>query len=62
MARKTRMYLSGVPAHIVQRGNDRQACFYCDDDYEFYLKLLGEGLRRYEVELHAYCLMTNHVY
>ena len=62
MARKTRMYLSGVPAHIVQRGNDRQACFYCDDDYEFYLKSLGEGLRRYDVELHAYCLMTNHVH
>lgn len=62
LARKTRMYLGGVPAHIVQRGNNRQACFYCDEDYEFYLESLREGLNRYQVELHTYCLMTNHVH
>ena len=62
MPRKPRMYLPDVPAHIVQRGNNRDACFFSDDDYLYYLEVLGQGLRRYGVKLHAYCLMTNHVH
>jgi len=62
MPRKPRMYLAEIPAHIVQRGNNRDACFFSDDDYLFYLDVLGQGLRRYKVKLHAYCLMTNHVH
>lgn len=56
------MYLPGIPAHIVQRGNNRAACFFCDDDYLYYKALLAEGLMRYGGALHAYCLMTNHVH
>ena len=62
MPRRPRMYLPGVPAHIVQRGNNRDACFFSDVDYQYYLEVLGQGLRRYDVKLHAYCLMTNHVH
>jgi REP-associated tyrosine transposase len=62
MPRKPRMYLPGIPAHVVQRGNNRDACFYADDDYQYYLEVLGRGCRRYGVQLHAYCLMTNHVH
>src|SRR4030042_5984326 len=62
MPRKTRMYLPGVPAHVVQRGHNRSACFFSDDDHLFYLECLSEGLRRYGVRLHAYVLMTNHVH
>lgn len=62
MPRKTRMYLPGVPAHVVQRGHNRNACFFSDDDCRFYLECLGQGLRRYGVQLHAYVLMTNHVH
>ena len=62
MPLKPRMYLAGIPAHVVQRGNNRDACFFCDEDYQFYLEVLGQGLRRYRVCLHAYCLMTNHVH
>lgn len=62
MPRKTRMYLSGVPVHVVQRGNNREACFFAAEDYQFYKEVLGEGLRRYGAQLHAYCLMTNHVH
>lgn len=62
MPRKTRMYLPHVPAHIVQRGNNRNACFFAEDDFKFYKQVLGEGLKRYGAELHAYCLMTNHVH
>ncbi len=37
MPRKPRFYLPGIPAHIVQRGNDRQAVFFADSDYQVYL-------------------------
>lgn len=62
MPRKPRMYLPGVPAHVVQRGNNRDACFFQDEDYQFYLAVLGDALKRYRVQLHAYVLMTNHVH
>lgn len=62
MARKPRFYAKGIPCHVVQRGNNRQACFYCDDDFGFYMQSLGEALKRYQVELHAFVLMTNHVH
>ena len=62
MPRKTRMYIPGIPVHVVQRGHNRQACFFCEDDYLFYKEVLLEGMRRYGCELHAYCLMTNHIH
>ena len=62
MPRKTRMYLLGVPVHIVQAGNNREGCFFCDEGYLYYKELPAEGLKRYGGELHAYCLTTNHVY
>jgi REP-associated tyrosine transposase len=58
MPRKTRVCLPGVPVHIVQRGNNREACFFSDDNYLFYKKLLAEGLKCYGGELHAYCFFT----
>jgi len=62
MPRKPRMYLAGVPCHVVQRGNNRGACFFTDDDYRLYLDVLVDACRRYQVDTHAYVLMTNHVH
>ena len=62
MPRKHRMYLPGVPSHIVQRGNNREPSFFSEDDYRYYLACLKQGLKRYKVSLHAYGLMTNHVH
>ena len=62
MPRKPRMYLPGIPAHVVQRGNNREPSFFAEDDYRFYLDRLGRALKRYRVQLHAYVLMTNHVH
>lgn len=62
MSRKPRMYLAGVPCHVVQRGNNRDACFFADDDYRFYLDVLRGACCRYDVDVHAYVLMTNHVH
>lgn len=62
MPRRARMYVPGLPYHIVQRGNNREACFIEPENYQFYLELWREMARRYGVAVHAYCLMTNHVH
>lgn len=62
LPRKPRFYLPGIPAHVVQRGNNRQAIFFDDSDYVAYLTYLKEGLARYHCVVHAYVLMTNHVH
>jgi len=60
MARLPRLTLPGLPHHIIQRGNNRQAIFATAADYQFWLDLLLEQARRYEVQIHAYVLMVNH--
>lgn len=62
LPRKPRFYLPDVPVHIVQRGNNRQAIFYDEKDYRVYLGWLKDALERYDCQLHAYVLMTNHVH
>lgn len=62
MPRRPRSYLPGFPVHVVHRGNNREATFFSDEDYQFYLEALQTGLRRYAAHLHAYVLMTNHVH
>ncbi len=37
MPRRARIHLPEAPLHIVQRGHNRDACFFCDDDYGAYL-------------------------
>ncbi len=49
MARLPRLSLASIPQHVIQRGNNRQACFYADEDYCFYLECLGEAARKYRV-------------
>ena len=51
---KLQMYLPGVPCHIIHRGNNRQACFFVEDDYQFYLHCLEETSQRHHVAVHAY--------
>ena len=62
MARRHRLSIDGLPLHIVQRGNDRQRCFFEDHHYSLYLGLLTELARPHGCELHAHVLMTNHVH
>ncbi len=62
MPRKPRMYLPEIPCHIIQRGNNRSACFYADKDYRFYLQCLKDAVAEHDVAVHAYVLMTNHVH
>jgi len=56
------LYVEGCAQHIVQRGNNRDVCFYADADYAFYLQQLKLSAEQYDVAIHAYVLMTNHVH
>lgn len=62
MPRRPRIHLDGVPLHIVQRGHNRQPCFFAVADYLAYLEWLGEASRGAGCQVHAYALMTNHVH
>src|SRR6185436_327394 len=62
MPRQPRLVLPGVAHHVVQRGNNRGACFAEESDYLCYLANLREISIRHRVAVHAYCLMTNHVH
>jgi putative transposase len=62
MARLPRLELAGVPLHVIQRGNNRAACFVSDGDRHLYLKYLGAAAARCDCAIHAYVLMPNHVH
>jgi putative transposase len=62
MPRRTRISLSGLPLHLIQRGNNRTACFLSVEDYRAYLHWLRRYAEPLGVQLHAYALMSNHVH
>jgi putative transposase len=62
MARLPRLTLPGYPHHVIQRGNNRQAIFACAADYRVMLDLLEENAKKFDVLVHAYVLMSNHLH
>ena len=44
MARKPRFNMVGAPHHVIQRGNNRNPCFYGEEDYSVYLEFLDMSL------------------
>ena len=62
MPRRPRILLADHPLHIVQRGINREPCFFADEDYQCYLHWLEEAARDCRCTIHAYVLMTNHVH
>ncbi|MEE9397665.1 MAG: transposase [Methylococcales bacterium] len=62
MARLPRYFVKGQAQHIIQRGNNRAPIFAQDEDYHFYLKCLRDAIKRNNLSIHAYVLMTNHVH
>ena len=61
MPRRPRVLLADYPLHIVQRGINREPCFFTDEDCHCYLQCLEEAACACSCFIHAYVLMTNHV-
>jgi putative transposase len=62
MARLPRLIVPKQPHHIIQRGNNRQLIFREEADYQHFLDWLKEAARSYQVAIHAYVLMPNHLH
>jgi len=62
MARLPRLTLPDYPHHVIQRGNNRQPIFATSADYRRLLDILEDNAKRFEVAIHAYVLMSNHIH
>ncbi len=62
MPRRARIIIAGIPVHLIQRGNNRQPCFFDEQDRNNYMKWLAECAEESSCAIHAYVLMTNHVH
>jgi putative transposase len=62
MPRRPRVSIPGYAEHIIQRGNSRQPIFACDEDIKAYAYWLREYAEKFEVSIHAWVFMTNHVH
>ena len=54
--------MPGVPYHVISRGSRRSVVFRDPSDYEMYLRTLLEAKHRFEILVHHYVLMPNHVH
>lgn len=62
MPRISRIVAVDYPHHITQRGVRSMDIFHSDHDRNQYLQFIKEEARKCEMEILAWCLMTNHVH
>jgi len=62
MARLGRYFVADQALHVIQRGNNKQAIFFEEEDYALYRRWLAEAALSHGCAIHAYVLMTNHVH
>jgi len=62
MPRHPRSWFRDVPLLILQRGSNRAASFYAEEDYRFYLHWLQLNAEHYGCAIHAYVLIHVNVY
>lgn len=62
MPRKPRQYSAEIAYHVIVRGNNRQALFRKNEDYERFLFFIRFLKTEFEFHIYHYCLMTNHVH
>jgi len=60
MSRSLRIEYPNAWYHVMNRGARRMNIFHGDEEREIFLELLNQIHNRYQVEVHAYCLMDNH--
>ncbi|MGD9591804.1 MAG: transposase [Candidatus Berkiella sp.] len=60
MSRPPRIEFDGAWHHVMNRGAAHQAIFKSNKQRELFLELVYEASKRFEIELHGFCLMDNH--
>jgi REP element-mobilizing transposase RayT len=46
--------------HVYNRGVDKGAIFFSEENYLYFISLFKKNLERYAISVVAYCLMPNH--
>jgi putative transposase len=62
MPRIARLVAVNFPYHICQRGNNKGTTFFSDEDFKSYLEILSRYSFKWDLEIWAYCLMSNHIH
>ena len=62
MTRLPRYAIKNQPQHIIQRGRDGQQIFFEEQDYQYFYDCLDAAAYNYNLKIHAYVLMPNHVH
>ena len=60
MVRPHRVEYEGAYYHVMNRGQGRQNVYHGERYYEYFLDCLEQAHKRFALEVHAYCLMSNH--
>jgi len=60
MARPPRIEFENAIYHITARGNNKQGIFLDDEDRGFFINCLTRCWKRFDLEILAFCLMSNH--
>jgi REP element-mobilizing transposase RayT len=62
MPRKPRIVSSTGIYHIILRSVNQHIIFEEDSDYQKFLFVLSDCVKKYDVQIYAYCLMDNHIH
>jgi len=62
MARLPRYSIINQPQHIIQQGRDGQKIFFEEQDYQYFHDCLDAAAYNYQLKVHAYVLMPDHVH
>ena len=60
MSRPLRIEYENAFYHVMNRGRGRENTFLNDDDFKYFLYCIEQASLRFNIEVHSYCLMTNH--
>ena len=60
MSRPLRIEYENAFYHVMNRGRGRENIFLSDNDFKYFLHCIEQASFRFNIEVHSYCLMTNH--
>jgi len=61
MSRRARYTLPDIPQYVVQRGNNGEAVFLEEKDYQYFADCLQDAALQYACQVHAYVFLHNQV-
>ena len=60
MPRPKRIFERNAIYHVYNRANNKRGINLTNTTFDYFCSMLSELKKKYEIEIYAYCLMTNH--